>query len=175
MDIMSPPQRKIAVIPDGNTTTKNKAFYRIGSFASSFVSASGDALGNIQLTGIPEKSDGGVGRLGPEAFDPAQRTGQRVDPVVRRVNRQADDTDLPFPVGNAHSSDDVLAVIVEQAVELGDGVPVLDDDADDRDPAIHPNPSRHFRRVPGRLIVHHAWQVGKGNSGGGKSQYFVFF
>ena len=48
-------------------------------------------------------------------------------------SRQVEGADAAFAVGDAHASDDVVAVLVEQGIERLGGVAVFDDDSHDGD------------------------------------------
>jgi hypothetical protein len=78
----------------------------------------------------------GVGGLDGRAVDPAQLAGSLIDHIQLRVHHDADDADVLFAVGYAHSADDVVGIGVEYLVDLIDAVGLLHNNADDRDACV---------------------------------------
>ena len=75
----------------------------------------------------------GVGGFDADSVQISDFSRQRGDHVLRRVDGDGDDADAAFAVGDAHASDDVAAVFVEQGIERLGGVAVFNDDSHDGD------------------------------------------
>ena len=83
------------------------------------------------------RSDAGIGCPGIQAPEASQGSRQGVDAVIGRVDGDADDIDPLFPVRQAHPADNVLGVLMQELVELPDGVVFLHNDADHSHAAFH--------------------------------------
>ena len=55
-----------------------------------------------------------------------------------------DDADVPFPVGNTHTSDDVLPMFVQNGVELFNGFFIFHNDAHNGDSGFHREPPKRI-------------------------------
>ena len=75
----------------------------------------------------------GVGGFDADSVQISDFSRQRGDEILRRVDGDGDDADAAFAVGDAHASDDVVALFVEQGIERLGGVAVFDDDSHDGD------------------------------------------
>ena len=73
----------------------------------------------------------GVGSLGSHTGQSADLAGQGADLILGRIHRNADDVDALFPVGNAHTADDIFAVFMQNVIHRLHGCRIVDDDADD--------------------------------------------
>lgn len=62
----------------------------------------------------------GVGGFGVNAVESAERAGEGIDNVLRRVDGEAYDIDIFLLIGDTHSADDVFAVLMQNFVEFGD-------------------------------------------------------
>ena len=59
------------------------------------------------------------------------------DDILRRFDRQTDDADASFAVGDTHPSDDIIRVFGDDVVKFVDGGSVFDNNADDGYSLLH--------------------------------------
>ena len=84
--------------------------------------------------------DAGVYGFCRDALQTPDLSGKRIDHILRGVYGDADDIHAPFPVGNAHPSDDMTAVFMKQMIQLPGRFGIFNNDSKKCDSCFHISP-----------------------------------